>query len=73
MHFAELRNTIAHGAVINDADWTFEGHAHLDRAHDVLLRAIRRTVVNAYGDPALHFEQGLEREVWRWARAQGGD
>jgi hypothetical protein len=35
VHFAELRNTIAHGAVINDADWTFEGHAHLDRAHDV--------------------------------------
>jgi hypothetical protein len=52
--FNDLRNAIAHGDEISDADRTFEdGKLHYWHANDVLRRAIKRTVISHGGDPDL--------------------
>jgi hypothetical protein len=52
--FALLRNKVAHGDVVDEADRLFDdGNRHLWHADDVLKRAIKRTVVRGGFDPLI--------------------
>lgn len=70
-----LRNKVAHGDVVDAADWLFEdGRRHLHIADATLRRAIKRTVARVTGDPSLELEL-LERarvRAWEAFLADGG-
>lgn len=62
--FALLRNAIAHGDAISEADRSFEGQLHLWRGEHTLRAAIKRTVVQVGHDPDLELDRAT-RELRR--------
>ena len=69
---AVLRNAISHGDLVREEDWLFEdGKRHLWHADDRLRKAIKRTVIEGGGDPALEldpFTRDLRRRYDEVAR-----
>ena len=51
--FAFLRNDIAHGSEVPEADWEFDGKSQVMLAQRHLLKAIRKKVADASGKPDL--------------------
>lgn len=78
--FAFLRNKIAHGNVILEADWQYEGKNQVMIAQRVLLEAIRKKVAALSGkldllikDPySRAFEKAWKEVLVEFDFAEGG-
>jgi hypothetical protein len=63
--FTFLRNKIAHGNIVTDADWDYQGKNQVMLAQRLLLEAIRKKVADASGRKDLLIANPLKRAIER--------